>query len=106
MTKSGEFPKTVMLQTLVEAPADALGHKAKSYVDLRKCAARIWTRSAAEVTTVPAEFSVGTLRLLLRLPPRDMAVGWGLLYSGVAYNVVEIEERNVDDLLVTLEVRP
>ena len=105
MTKSGEFPKTVMLQKMTEAPADALGHKAKTYADLRKCAARIWTRSAAEIATVPAEFAVGSLRLLLRLAPRDMAVGWGLVYNGVAYNVIESEERD-DDLLVTLEVRP
>ncbi len=106
MTRAGEFPKTVVLQKVTESAPDALGHKSKSYEDVRRCACRIWVRSSAETSTVPAEFGVSTLRLLLRLPPRgQVIVGWGLMFEGVAYNVIETEARD-DDLLVTLEVRP
>lgn len=102
MANAGEFEKTVQLQRQGSTDADSLGHSGKVYTAVRKCAARIWTRGATETTTGPAEFGAGALRLLLRLPPRDLAIGWRLIYESNTYSVVDIDYRD-DDMLVTLD---
>lgn len=100
---AGDFPKTVMLRKPTESAANGLGHKTVTFTDVQKCAARVWTRSASEVDYVAAEFATRSLRLLLRLPPRTVAVGWALVYEGTIYKINDIEERDQFDRLVTLE---
>lgn len=104
MGQAGKFPKTVTLERPTVGEKDGLGHSNITYADAFKCAARIWTRSSGEQSFNPAEFPVGTFRLLLRLPQAGLAVGWGLRYQGELYRIVDTEERD-DDLLVTLELR-
>ncbi|HBE69447.1 MAG TPA: hypothetical protein DDW52_14985 [Planctomycetaceae bacterium] len=103
MPQAGHYPKTVMLQEPRTDDVDSLGHAEKSWVDFQKCAARIWVRSSAETDFEPAEYPVSSVRLLLRLPPKQLAVGWGLKFDGTNYVIVDMEERGVDQL-VSLEV--
>ena len=102
--RAGKFPKTVMLQRPTTGSADGLGHATVTYVDAWRCAARIWTRSSGEQGYNPADFVAGSFRLLLRMPQAAIEVGWGLLYQGKAYRIIDLEERD-QDRLVTLEPR-
>ena len=100
---AGEFPKTVILRKPTESAANGLGHKTVTFTDVQKCAARVWTRSASEVDYVAAEFATRSLRLLLRLPPRNVAVGWAVVYESAIYRINDVEERDTDNRLITLE---
>ena len=102
--RAGEFPKTVTLQRPIEGNPNSFGHSSVSFVDAFRCAAKVWTRSAGEQGFEPAEFPVGSFRLLLRIPQRGVAVDWGLAYEGKLFRIVDAEERG-RDLLVTLELR-
>jgi hypothetical protein len=105
MANAGEFNKTVMLHSFTENAKDALGHKARSYSLVRKCAARVWARSAQEIANAPADFPAVALRLLLLLPPRaTFAVGWRITYDSLVYEVKDLEWRENDtQALVSLE---
>lgn len=101
---AGQFDKTVMLRSFTEAAAGSLGHRAKTFADVRKCAARLWEKSAAERSTDPAEFGTDTLRLLLYRPPSTTAIGWHIVYSGTTYEILDQESRDAETtLLVTLQ---
>ena len=104
MARAGEFPKVVMIQNPTESASDNLGHSVTTFTDLVRCAARVWTRSSGEQSFAPAEFAVGSIRLLLRLPPRALAVGWGIKFETELFKVVDIEHRG-NDRLLTLEPR-
>lgn len=107
MARAGEFDKTVTLSSFTEGTADGLGHKAKTYTVVRKCAARLWIRSTAQLDNQPAEFPAGTLRLLLRLPPKTIAVGWRLTYTAILYEIADLEWRDDEmNCLVTLDRVP
>lgn len=103
MATAGDFNKTVTLYSITESAADGLGHKAKTPVLVRKCAARIWERSAAQLDNPPADFPAGSLRLLLLLPPDTLTINWQLLYNGTTYRITDLEWReNETQALVTL----
>jgi head-tail adaptor len=102
MGDAGTFPKTVQLKREIVGEADALGHAAKQWKTVGRCGARVWLRSATETATSPAEFGTGSLRLLLRMPPRTLDIGWHLVYELRTYNVVDVEYRD-PDMLVTLD---
>lgn len=104
MMNSGQFPKTVMLRSFSEAAAGSLGHRAKTFADVQKCAARLWEKSAAERSTDPAEFASSSLRLLLYRPPSATAIGWHVVYDSTTYEILDKETRDDETtLLVTLQ---
>ena len=96
MANSGEFNKTVTLYSITEGPKDELGHKPKTPEFVRKCAARVWERSAAQLETQPADFPAVALRLLLLLPPKAIDVNWQLKYNAVQYEITDLEWREND----------
>lgn len=104
MGSSGKFDKVVVLERPLSSEPDGLGHETKTFEGAYRCNARIWLRSEAEQSQNPAEFPVRSLRLLLRLPPKEFKVGWGLTYENVSYYVTDSEERD-HDLLVTCQPR-
>jgi hypothetical protein len=104
MAAAGDFPRTVMVRSFTEAAADSLGHRSRTYTDVRKCAARLWQRSAAQVDNAPAEFPATALRLLLRLPPKTIAINWQLREGETTYQISDLEWRDDEqNCLVTLE---
>jgi len=104
MADAGKFPKTVELHDFAEGSKDGLGHKQRTYTLFRKCAARLWERSAALLEANPAEFPAGVLRLLLRLPPKEMLIGWRVVYSSVTYEIRDLDWRDNDDnCLITVD---
>lgn len=103
MTTAGEFDRTVLLRSYTEATADGLGHRQKTFTDVRKCAARLWTRSAADQATAPGEWPIGTIQMLLYLPPSALIVGWQAVYKSVTYEITDVDHRDRETTaLVTL----
>ncbi|HBE66914.1 MAG TPA: hypothetical protein DDW52_02065 [Planctomycetaceae bacterium] len=102
--QAGEYPLTVALQKPRFRGESNLGHPSHTFDDVRKCAARLWQRSASEIAAQPADLEQTTLRLLLRHPPAELALGWGVIYKAVDYRISSIDERDTDRL-VTLEPR-
>jgi hypothetical protein len=101
---AGDFPKTVMLRSYESASPDALGHRDRTYRDVRKCGARNWVRSATQIDNTPAEFPQSALKLLLRLPPRSIAVNWQLIHDSITYQITDLEWRDDEqNCLVTLD---
>jgi hypothetical protein len=103
MANSGEFNKTVTLYSITEGTKDELGHKPKTPTLVRKCAARVWERSAAQLDNPPADFPAVALRLLLLLPPKEIAVNWQLKYATDNYEINDLEwMENETQALCTL----
>jgi len=96
MANSGEFNKTVTLYSITEGITDELGHKTKTPTLVRKCAARVWERSAAQTDNPPADFPAVALRLLLLLPPAAIEINWQLKYNSVDYEITDLEWREND----------
>ena len=97
---AGDFKKTVMLRNFTESSEDGLGHKTRTYADVRKCAARLWQRTAAEVSNDPGEFPAGQLRLLLWMPPATTAIGWHMVYESATYEIIDQEWRDEETTLL------
>lgn len=104
MTQAGEYPLTVLLQSTSVLEESSLGHERIRFTDVRKCAARLWVRSAAEIASQPADLTSVTLRLLLRMPPRELGFGWGVVYEDRNYEIVTTDARD-RDVLVGLDPR-